>query len=186
MTTSYEWSAVDFFLDWIAVASLQWETGLSCVESFYYTEWSKSHATHIQIFIDGWNSIQFDWVNKHNIAATLQEPTQVTSCCNLLASDSQLSSNSRSARMSFSQVQRVFIVEHYLASRSYETCQNEFRDTFPNSPVSNKSTISRLVNRFRDTGSVQNRNRSGWPSVLWDDSSDDIRQTLLCSGHSKT
>jgi hypothetical protein len=53
--------------------------------------------------------------------------------------------------MSFLQVQRVFIVEHYLASRSYLTCQNEFRDTFPNSPVPDKSTISRLVNRFRDT-----------------------------------
>jgi hypothetical protein len=47
--------------------------------------------------------------------------------------------------MSFSQVQRVFIVEHYLASRSYFTCQNGFRDTFPDSPVPNKSTVSRLV-----------------------------------------
>jgi transposase len=73
--------------------------------------------------------------------------------------------------MSFSQVQRVFIVEHYLASRSYLTFQNEFRDTFPDFPVPNKSTVSRLVNRFRDTGSAQDRNRSGRPSVL----SDDIR-----------
>jgi hypothetical protein len=47
----------------------------------------------------------------------------------------------------------VFTVEHYLASRSYLTCQDEFRDTFPDSPVPNKSAISRLVNRFRDTGS---------------------------------
>jgi hypothetical protein len=49
----------------------------------------------------------------------------------------------------------VFIVEHYLASRSYITFQNEFRNTFPESPVQNKSTISRLVNRFRDTGTLQ-------------------------------
>jgi hypothetical protein len=83
--------------------------------------------------------------------------------------------------MSFSQMQRVFIVEHYLASRTYLTCQNEFRDTFPDSPVPNKSTISRLVNRFRDTGSVQDRNRSGRPSVLSYDSLDDILQTLLRS-----
>jgi hypothetical protein len=55
--------------------------------------------------------------------------------------------------MSFSQVQRVSIVEHYLAS--YSTCQNEFWDTFTDSPLPNKSTISRLVNRFRDIGSVQ-------------------------------
>jgi hypothetical protein len=119
-----------------------------------YTEWSKSHATHIKIFIDGCNLIQFDWINKHNIAVTIQDPTQVTSCCNLLAPVRQLSSNSRSARMSFSQVERVFIVEHYLVSRSYLTCQNEFRDTFPDSPVPNKSTISRLVNRFRNTGTL--------------------------------
>jgi hypothetical protein len=106
---------------------------------------------------------------------------QVTSCCNLLAPVRQLSSNSRSAKMSLSQVQRVFIVEHYLASRSYLTCQNEFRDTFPDSPVPNKSSLSRLVNRFRDTGSVLDRNRSGRLSVLSDDSLDDIRQTLLRS-----
>jgi hypothetical protein len=66
--------------------------------------------------------------------------------------------------MSFSQVQRMLIVEHNLASRSYFTCQNEFRDTFPDSPVPNKS-ISGLVKSFRDTGSVQDRNRS----VLSDD-----------------
>jgi hypothetical protein len=36
---------------------------LTCV----YTEWSKSHATHIKISIDGCNSIQFDWINKHTI-----------------------------------------------------------------------------------------------------------------------
>jgi hypothetical protein len=85
----------------------------------------------------------------HSIAVTIQEPTQVTSCCNLLAPVHQLSSNSRSAMMSSSQVQRVFIVEHYLAARSYLTCQNEFRDTFTDSPVPNKSAIFRLVNRFR-------------------------------------
>jgi hypothetical protein len=37
------------------------------------------------------------------------------------------------------------------------------------------------MTRFRDTGSVQDRNRSGRPSVLSDDSLDDIRQTLLRS-----
>jgi hypothetical protein len=83
---------------------------------------------------------------------TIQDPTQVTSCCNLLATVRQLSFNSRSARMSFSQVQKVFIVEHYLASRSYLTCQNGFRDTFPDSSAPNRFTIYRLVNCFRDRG----------------------------------
>jgi hypothetical protein len=36
-----------------------------------------------------------------------------------------------------------------MTSRSYLTCQNEFKDTFPGSPVPNKSTISRLMNRLR-------------------------------------
>jgi hypothetical protein len=112
---------------------------------------------------------------------TIREPTQVTSCCNLLAPVLQLPSNSRSARMPFSQVQRVFIVKHCLASRSYSTCQNEFRDTFTNSPVPNKWTISRLVNGFRDTGSVQDRNRSGRHSVSSDNSLDDICQSLFLS-----
>jgi hypothetical protein len=85
---------------------------------------------------------------------TIQEPMQVMPCCNPLAPVRQLSSDSRSVRMSFSQVQRVFIVEHYLASRSYLTWQNEFRDTFPDSPAPNKSTASRLVNSFRDTGTL--------------------------------
>jgi hypothetical protein len=112
---------------------------------------------------------------------TIQEPKQVTSCCNLVMLVCQFSFNSQSASTSFSQVQQVFTVEHYLASRSYSTCQNGFRDAFPNSPAPNKSTISCLVNCFRDTGSVQDRNRSGRPSVLSDESLDDIHQTLLCS-----
>jgi ABC-type transport system involved in Fe-S cluster assembly fused permease/ATPase subunit len=70
----------------------------------------------------------------------------------------QLSFNGK--KMSFSQVQGVFIVEHYLASHSNLICQNASRDTFHNSHLPNKSTVSRLVNRFRDTGSVQDRNRS--------------------------
>jgi hypothetical protein len=72
----------------------------------------------------------------------------------------------------------VSIVKHYLAYLSYLTCQNKFRATFPDFPVPNKSTIYLLVNRFRVTGSVQDSNRSGRPSVLSDDSLNDIRQLL--------
>jgi hypothetical protein len=105
---------------------------------------------HIKIFVDGCNSIQFDWINKHTILPRLyKSPHRSRHVVNLLKPVRQLSSNSRSAKMSFSKVQRVFIVEHYLATRSYLTCQTEFRDTFPDSPVPNKSKTSRLVNRFR-------------------------------------
>jgi hypothetical protein len=58
---------------------------------------------------------------------------------------------------------------------------NEFRDTCPNSPGPKKSTVSHLVNRFRDTGSVQDTNHSSWPLVLSGNSLDDIHQIMLHS-----
>jgi hypothetical protein len=59
--------------------------------------------------------IQLDWWT-HSVAVIIQEPAPVR----------QMSSNSPSARMSFSQVQRVLIVEHCLASRFYINCQTHF------------------------------------------------------------
>jgi hypothetical protein len=109
------------------------------------TEWSNSHATHIKIFIGGCNSVQFDCVNEDTISLWLYRSRHVVTCSRQSVSCLQ---KVEVARMYFSQVQRVFIVENYLACRSYITCQNEFRDTFPDSPVPNKA-ISRLLNRFR-------------------------------------
>jgi hypothetical protein len=126
-------------------------TFIFCNFTFWYTGGLKSHTTYIKIFIDGCNSVHLVGLMNTQYCCYLQDPTQVTSCCNLLAPVHQLSFNRQSARMSFSQVQQMFIVEHYLASRSYLTCQNRFRDTFPDSRVPNKST-SCLVNCFRDTG----------------------------------
>jgi transposase len=47
--------------------------------------------------------------------------------------------------------------------------------------VPNKSTIQRLVERFRVTGSIGEKRRSGRPSVLSNDSLEDIRARLLQS-----
>jgi hypothetical protein len=58
--------------------------------------------------------------------------------------------------MSFSHVQKAFIVEHYLASRSYLFGKNEF--SYPLVP--NISTIFRLVDRFLDARGAQDRNSS--------------------------
>jgi hypothetical protein len=71
---------------------------------------------------------------------TIYEPTHVTSYCNLLAPDLQLSSNRRSARMSFSQVQACSLPN--TTWRVVHTCQNEFTDTFHDPPMPNKSTMS--------------------------------------------
>ena len=52
-------------------------------------------------------------------------------------------------------------------------------DAVTYSPVPNKSTKVLLVNPFRDTQRVRERNRSGHPLVWGDDHADIIRQTLL-------
>jgi hypothetical protein len=48
--------------------------------------------------------------------------------------------------MSFSQEQRVFIVKHYFASRSYARVADEFHREYPDSAVPNNSTITRIIN----------------------------------------
>jgi hypothetical protein len=83
--------------------------------------------------------------------------------------------------MVFSQDQHVFILEHYFSNRSYAGCQNTFRNSFPGSVVPNKSTIQRLVERFRETGNIVEKRLSGHPSVLSNDSLEDIRARLLQS-----
>jgi transposase len=47
--------------------------------------------------------------------------------------------------------------------------------------VPNKSTIQRQVERFRETGSIGEKRRSGRPSVPSNDSLEDIRARLLQS-----
>lgn len=70
--------------------------------------------------------------------------------------------------MSFSQEQRVFIVEQYFASRSYACVIDEFRVKYPNVGVPNKSTITRLIAHFRETGSVSDKKKTGRPTILTD------------------
>jgi hypothetical protein len=84
-------------------------------------------------------------------------------------------------QVGFSQDQRVFILEHYFSTRSYGECQNAFTNSFPDSVVPNKSTIQRLVERYRETGSIGEKRRSGLPYVLSNDSLEDIRARLLHS-----
>jgi hypothetical protein len=83
--------------------------------------------------------------------------------------------------MVFSQDQRVFILEHYFSTRSYAECQNAFRNSFPDSVVPNKSTIQCLIERFCETRGIGEKHCSGRPSVLSNDSLEDIRARLLQS-----
>jgi transposase len=82
--------------------------------------------------------------------------------------------------MSFSQEQRVFSVEHYFASRSYARVADEFRREYPDSAVPNNSTITRIINRLRECGSVSDRKRSGRPAILTEAKLADVEKMLRC------
>lgn len=121
----------------------------------FFTEWLWSHITHFNIFIHGCSSVQCNWINKHTILLWLyKSPHKSYYACNLLVPVHQLSSNIRSARLCFLQVQWISIVEHYLASHFYLTCHSGFRDIFFDYPAPNNSmaiysvTVSFLMSHF--------------------------------------
>jgi hypothetical protein len=111
-----------------------------------YTSWSKSHATRIKIFINGCNSVQFDCINRLTISLWLYNSPRRSRHVVTWSHQSVVLKQSK-PKMSFSQVQRMFVVKHYLASRSYLTSHKVFRDSL----VPKRSTVFRLVNRFRET-----------------------------------
>jgi hypothetical protein len=53
--------------------------------------------------------------------------------------------------MPFSTVQRVFIVEHYFRTQSYEAVKHAYQVHFPDAAVPNKSTIFCLDSCLRET-----------------------------------
>jgi hypothetical protein len=56
--------------------------------------------------------------------------------------------------MVYSQAEHVFILEHYLASKSFAAVREAFSNVYPDNEVWNKTTTHRLVTKIRDTGSV--------------------------------
>jgi hypothetical protein len=51
----------------------------------------------------------------------------------------------------------VFIVEHYFQMQSFEAVELDYQVHLPDAAVPNKSTNYRLVNRFRETGSINEK-----------------------------
>jgi hypothetical protein len=135
------------------------------------TEWSKSHATHKSVTRENFTIMLaviliLCWYNCFPLHApqVLERPW-------LHPVHPQSSENVICEKtVFFPQDQRVFTLEHHFSTRSYAECQNAFRNYFPDSVVTNKSTVQRLVERFRDTGSIGEKRRSGRPSVLSNDS----------------
>jgi hypothetical protein len=65
-----------------------------------------------------------------------------------------------------------YVVEQYFQSQSYFKRKDDFKSAFPKYQVPNKSTVFRVVTRFRGTGSVGDGKLSGRPTVLNDVSVD--------------
>jgi hypothetical protein len=77
---------------------------------------------------------------------TIQLPTQVTSCCNLLAP--VVFKQSKCKDVFFTSTTSVHCHTLPVILLFNLTCQNYFRDTFADSPVPNKSTVTCLMNCF--------------------------------------
>jgi hypothetical protein len=58
------------------------------------------------------------------------------------------------ANMAYSRVERVFIFEHYFASKLFAAVREAFSNAYPDKEVANKTTIHWLVTEFRDRWSV--------------------------------
>jgi hypothetical protein len=56
--------------------------------------------------------------------------------------------------MVYSRAERVFILERYLASKSFAAIREAFSNAYPDKEVPNKTTVHLLVTQFRDTGSA--------------------------------
>jgi hypothetical protein len=54
----------------------------------------------------------------------------------------------------YSQAERVFILGHHFASKSFAADSEAFSIVYPDKKAPNRTTIHRLVTKFRDTGSV--------------------------------
>jgi hypothetical protein len=66
----------------------------------------------------------------------------------------QLRNSCAGASMVYSRAERVFILEHYCASKSVADFREAFSNAYPDREVTNKTTKHRLVTTFWDTWSV--------------------------------
>ena len=71
--------------------------------------------------------------------------------------------------MVYSTAERVCLVEHYFRSGSYAAAKEALQNLNPLANVPADSTLKRLVDRFRETGSILDEKRSGRPSLIEED-----------------
>jgi transposase len=76
--------------------------------------------------------------------------------------------------MVLSTEERVFLVECVFreGNRYTDLVREQSAEIFPETPVPHRSAVRRLIEKFRETGSVLDAERSGRPSKLNDNKLD--------------
>jgi transposase len=77
--------------------------------------------------------------------------------------------------------ERVFIIEYDFreCNRYADLVQEQFAEKFPETPVPHRSAVRRLIEKFREIGSVLDADRSDRPSKLNDKKLMDISDSML-------
>jgi hypothetical protein len=68
--------------------------------------------------------------------------------------------------MECSRAERVFILEHHFASKSFAAVREAFSNAYPDKELPNIPTIYRLVIKFQDAGSVCVSSRRWWTPAV--------------------
>jgi transposase len=79
--------------------------------------------------------------------------------------------------------ERVFLFQYVFqeGNRYTDLVQEQFVENFPETPVPHRNAFRRLTEKFRETGSVLDAERSGRPSKLNDKELMDISDLMLRS-----
>jgi transposase len=79
--------------------------------------------------------------------------------------------------------ERVFLVEYVFreGNRYTDLVQEQFAEKFPQTPVPYRKAVRRLIEKFRETGSVLDAERIGRPSEVIDKKLVDISDFVLRS-----
>ena len=77
----------------------------------------------------------------------------------------------------FTLAHRIFMYDSYVQTESCREVTWLFRDRFSDIHEPHRDTVRKLVNRFRETGSVLDRNPQRTRHVLTEENLDEIGQT---------
>ncbi len=86
--------------------------------------------------------------------------------------------------MPFTRKQRIYLLEHYLATKAYTDIIATFTTTYEDVQVPNKLSISWLVKKFRETGSVMNAPKNRTRTVLTPEKEEEIGAAFSDTPHS--